>query len=279
MEPSNETNDGAEAEGAAPELSLEGFRAELEVFSGPLDLLLHLIRQDEVDVLEVPVSHITEQYLEALRTMQLFEVNVAAEFLVMAATLMDIKSRMLLPERPDEDEEEVDPRDALVQQLLQYKRFKLASGRLAGMAEERALRFARPLVGPQADAPPVSPESLLKDVSIWDLLSAYGRVVRQIQMSRPAHIVYDEVPIAVYMAEVMERLRDGQAEFLDFFSEDRSRQRVIGIFLALLELVRQSRIVLRQQEGDRTQIAVTPPDRPAAPHQGAARRAQRSPVE
>jgi len=240
------------------DLSVDAFRAELDVFSGPLDLLLYLIRQDEVDVLEIPVARITDQYLGALRTMQIFDVNVAAEFLVMAATLMDIKSRTLLPEAIEEEGEEADPRDELVRQLLQYKRFKQLAGRLEERAGQRARRFDHVPREPDADPEPISVEKLLEDVGIWDLVSAYAEVIRQIEMSQPHQIVYDDVPIADYMDEVLGRLvQDGRpVDFLEFLNEDPSRPRVIGVFLALLELVRRRRVALQQDEEERTQIRI-----------------------
>jgi segregation and condensation protein A len=248
-------NHKAEAQ-QAPVPSLEDFRADLEVFSGPLDLLLHLVKREEVDVLEVPVSRITEQYLQTLRGMEMLDVNVAAEFLVMAATLMDLKSRTLLPETVEAGEEP-DPRDELVRQLLQYRRFKDASRRLRALGQRRSRRFSRPVTESVPEPRPVSMESLLAQVSIWDLVSAYSAVVRQIETARPAHIVYDDIPVADYMEEVMARVAGREAEFLDFFRHDGSRSRVIGIFLALLELVRQRRVVLHQPEEENSRITIT----------------------
>jgi segregation and condensation protein A len=241
------------------ELSVDSFRAELDVFSGPMDLLLYLIRRDEVDVLEIPIAHITDQYLKALRALQLFDVNVAAEFMVMAATLMDIKSRMLLPDNTlEEEEDEEDPRDELVRQLLEYKKFKKLSNRLREMARERSRMFAR--VPPELpdDPEPVSVENMLEDVSVWDLLSAYGEVMREIEMTQSHRIIYDEVPIERYMERVMERVREseGETDFLSFFEERPTRSRIVGLFLALLELVRQREIILQQAEDDHTQIEI-----------------------
>jgi len=210
-----------------------------------------------VDVLEIPVSRITDQYLAVLRAMEAFDVNVAAEFLVMAATLMDIKSRSLLPET-EEEEQEPDPRDQLVQQLLQYKRFKQAAEKLGAMARARALRFARCPAEPEPAAERIDPERLLEDVSVWDMVSAYAEVLRQTRVAQPMHIVHDDVPIAQYMEEVMQRVRSarGPVQFLDFFTTDRSRARFIGVFLALLELVARRRIVIEQPEGNRTHITI-----------------------
>ena len=243
-----------------PGTALADFRAEMDVFSGPLDLLLHLIKRDEVDVLEVSLSEITDQYLRVLKAMQMFDVNVAAEFLVMAATLMDIKSRTLLPEAHLEDEEEeADPRDQLVRQLLQYKRFREASATLAQMAQQRQKKFSR--IPPDEDAEPDAAvaEKLLEDVSVWDLLSAYGEIVRQIELTQPQHIIYDDVPVRVYMDEVMQAMAKsgGRDDFLNLLSRDGERGRLVGVFLAVLELARLGHVVLEQQEGDRSQISIT----------------------
>ena len=254
-----------------PDLSPEGFRAELEVFSGPLDLLLHLIKCNEVDILEVPIAPITDQYLQVLRAMQLFDVNLAGEFLVMAATLMDIKSRSLLPETHLEDEGEPDPRDDLVRQLLEYKRFRDASQRLAEMARDRARMFGRDLPEDTSPPAPVSIEELLEGVSIWDLLSAYGELVRQIELKQPVQIVYDEVPVKAYMEQVLKTLKEagGQLGFLDFMALDQSRNRMIGILLAILELVRLHQIKVEQTENDRSQfVVVLCADNPDEPEPG-----------
>ena len=249
--------DGADR--AAAGASLSEFRAEMEVFSGPLDLLLHLVKENEVDVLEVPLSDITDQYLRVLRAMQAFEVNVAAEFLVMAATLMDIKSHALLPDTHLEEEEEPDPSDELVRRLLQYKLFKEASATLAELTNQRQKKFTRIPPRLEAQPMPVATEILLQDVSVWDLLSAYGEIVRQIELTQPQHIVYDEVPVRVHMEEVMQALAKsgGRETFLNLLFSDWSRGRTIGVFLAILELERLGRVALEQEEGDRSQIGIT----------------------
>ena len=248
MNPSHEQSE------RIPELSepalLEEFRAELDVFSGPLDLLLYLIKRDEVDVLDVPISQITDQYLQALRAMQLFSVNVAAEFTVMAATLMEVKSRSLLPESRLEEEAEEDPEGELVHRLLQYRNFKAAAALLGEMARAGAQTFTRGIGDEFPLALPLEPQIRLEDLNIWDLASAYAGVLRQTRMSEPIHIVYDEVPVAAYVEEVLRRLQEsgGQVDFLSFFREKRSRPRIVGVFLALLELAMRRRISIRQHK-------------------------------
>ena len=249
---------GVEQEnGEVQAISLGDFRAELDVFSGPLDLLLHLIRREELDILEISISEITDSYLSVLKAMRMFDINIAAEFLVMAATLMDIKSRSLLPDPIDAEEEE-DPGDELIHQLLEYKRFKQIASRLSELAERQSMTCPRrPPVGEKQEQD-IEVETLLSDIDIWDCVSAYAEVIRQIEISGPRHIVYDEVPVARYMEEVMEALEreGGENNVLEFFRRDRSRSRIIGVFLALLELLRQGKVQLVQRETDRSHIYI-----------------------
>jgi segregation and condensation protein A len=252
----SEPNTGGKPGAAA--VSLAAFRAELEVFSGPLDLLLHLIRQEEVDIFEVQVSRVTERYLAALKTMELFDVNVAAEFLVVAAALMEIKSRTLLPPgEADEEEEQDDPGVELVRRLLQYKEVKEAAGDLGERALGQTTRFARPAAeAGSADARPG--DAYLEDLAVWDLMAAFAEVVEQTQLRRPEHVVRGSVPVAVYVEEVLRRLRawGGEGSFMDFFRSERTRERVIGIFLALLELVRRETVEVEQPTGEASSIRV-----------------------
>lgn len=243
------------------ELSLSRFRAELEVFSGPLDLLLHLIKQEEVDIFEVPVARITDRYLAALRAIEFFDVNVAAEFLVVAATLTELKSRTLLPPGEQEDEEEdEDPGTELVRRLLEYKEFKEAGGHLAERAQRRKVMFARGLPGAEDVGPDDSAaEALLEDLAVWDLMAAFGEVLQETQLRHATEIVRSDVPVSVYCEEVLAVLRasPGAVGFLDFFRHERSRSRIIGIFLALLELARRKAIRVRERRTDGVLIEVS----------------------
>jgi len=231
-------------------LSLESFRAELEVFSGPLDLLLYLVKREEVDIFEVQLSRITEHYLAAVRTMQFLDINVAGDFLVMAATLMEIKSKALLPDAPeDEEEEQQDPAAELVRHLLQYKEFKEVSEHLSERARLQAQRFPRPrVVADEPEAEESGPPALLEELTCWDLMAAFAEVIEQTQSKRPLRIARRDVPVSVYVGEVLARLRgaDGPVGFLEFFREEYSRARIIGIFLALLELVRRGAVCVEQ---------------------------------
>ena len=230
---------------------LHEFRAELDVFSGPLDLLLYLIKRREVDIMDIPVARITDDYLRALKALKAFDVNMAAEFTVMAARLMEIKSRSLLPESRSEQQDEEAAEDRLVHRLLEYKGFKQAASQLRDLREEEQRKHHAGYS--MADAEPVEdePQFELEDVQVWDLVSAMGRLIQQTQMSEPAEIVYDEVPVADYMSEVRNSLQrwGGRGRFVDFFRTDHSRPRLVGIFLAVLELIKRGEVEVEQKGG------------------------------
>jgi segregation and condensation protein A len=221
------------------------YRVELDAFHGPLDLLLYLVKRDEVDVLDIPIARVAEQFKAYLDVMTLIDVEGAGDFLVMAATLMEIKSKMLLPRTEGEEAEEEDPRSGLVRQLLQYKQFKDAATRLEDLAEQQATRLARqpPAATSAASTPPV------RAVELWDLVSAFGRLMRETLATRPQEIVVDQTPIHVYMEMILSRLeREGPLPFSALFSPPYTRGRLVGLFLAILELAKGRRVVPEQRE-------------------------------
>ncbi len=234
----------------------ESYRVDLDIYNGPLDLLLYLIRRSELDIYDIPIATITEQYLAYMEAIQLLEPAVAGDFLVMAATLMEIKSRMLLPKAPAEEEALDDPRSELVRQLLEYKRFKDAAGWLGEQAEERAERVGR--FGPEPLEPPVAagegdPEAPIADgpleVSLWDLVEAFNRLMKATLANVPGTIVDEDVPIQTLSEYILERLkREGEVPFTALFEGRAGRRRVAGMFLAILELVRLRRIRAVQSE-------------------------------
>ena len=223
------------------------YKVDLDMYNGPLDLLLYLIRRDEIDVYDIPIARITEQYLHYVELLKVIDPNVAGDFLVLAATLMLIKSQMLLPTVPpdQEDDEVVDPRAELVRQLLEYKRFKDAARDLGLGAELRALRFGRQ---PGDVDPSQSAETELEDMQVWDLLAAFNKLMMQVGHGPVSHdVVYDDTPIALHAADVQDRLkREGSLTFVDVFA-GRTRAEMIGLFLALLELIRQRRVRVEQE--------------------------------
>lgn len=224
----------------------EGYRIQLDVFSGPMDLLLYLVRRDEVDIHDIPIARITEQYLEYVRVLEQIDPNVAGDFLVLAATLVEIKSRALLPTPPLEplDGQPEDPRAILVRQLLEYKRFKEAARALGAAADERAQRYVRQ----PADLPPEMRGIDLEEVQVWDLLEAFGRVMTAIGQGPDRHdIRLDDTPLELYCAEILAALEhDGPTTFQALFQGDSDRVQLVGRFLALLELVRARRLRAEQ---------------------------------
>ncbi len=224
------------------------FLVELDVFSGPLDLLLYLVRRHEVEITEIPVAPITEQFLEYLTVLKQLDVDAVGDFLEIASTLIEIKSRLLLPHSEEIEEPLDDPRRELVERLLEYKKFKDAATILEERSRQWQQRYAR-----LADDAPTRKSDMadepIREVELWDLVSAFGRILRQRDAARPSSIVYDETPIHVYMARIEARLRErGVVSFSDLFQPDQHKSVVVGLFFAVLELVRHHGVRIEQQE-------------------------------
>lgn len=227
--------------------AITDYQVVLDTFQGPLDLLLYLVKRDEVDVLDIPIARIAEQFKQYLDVLTLIDVERAGDFLVLAATLMEIKSKLLLP-RPEEttSEEVEDPRRELVKQLLQYKRFKEAAGVLEDWAEKQAQKLPRlPIPGPtRREGPPA-----LQPVELWDLVSAFGRLVRETMAQQPQSVVVDHTPLHVHMDNVLAHLeKEGRAPFSSLFTPPYTRSRLVGLFLAILELTKMRRLMPEQDE-------------------------------
>jgi segregation and condensation protein A len=239
------------------------YRVELDTYSGPLDLLLYLIKREEVDIFNIPVGRVTEQYLKYMDLLSEMNINVAGEFVVMAATLIEIKSRMMTPEPEAMPEEEPDdPRMELVRQLMAYKRFKEAALMLTERAELQAERFARPGERPAGAPVHEGPAG----VSIWALLDAFSKVLDQTGARRPHKLVIDNVPQEVVKAEIEARLRTaGRVSFFKVFEGRLTRARLVAMFLALLELVKQQAVRAEQAEtfGDIELVYIPPEERVA----------------
>ncbi len=223
------------------------YQVQLDTFRGPLDLLLFLVKRHEVDIRDIPIAQVAEQFLEYLRVIRLVDVEAAGDFLVMAATLMEIKSRMLLPQSGEGAAEEEDPRSELVKQLLEYKRFKDAALLLEAQAERQLRRFPRLPVELPAPDPAQQP---LRSVELWDLVSAFGRLMRETMALQPQQIVVDETPIQVYQEQILRQLSgQDRLAFDAVFPPPRTRARLVGIFLAILELIKSCRVAAEQEEG------------------------------
>lgn len=218
---------------------------DLDTFRGPLDLLLYLVKRNEVDIFDIPIARMTEQFLDYLRMIELIDVERAGDFLVMAATLMEIKSKMLLPRSEESAEEEADPRLELVKQLIEYKRFKDAALVLEARAELQQCRLPR---HPLTSAPGLDPaRQPLQAVELWDLVSAFGRLMRETLALQPKQIVMDETPGYVYMEQILQRLRqEPRLAFAALFTPPRHRGRLVGLFLAILELIKSQKILAEQ---------------------------------
>jgi segregation and condensation protein A len=224
----------------------EGITIHLEAFDGPLDLLLHLIKKEEVDIWNIPIATITEQYLEYIKIMKDLNINVAGEWLMMAATLIYIKSRMLVPQEPkpeDQTEEIDDPRQELVYQLLEHQKFKNAAEMLYTREEVENAVWNKP------------PSEVLEDgtevvaVTLFDLLRAFHEVALRFESQRTMEVSQEEVSVEQKIVEIRNRLlmRD-ELLFSSFFTEAASKKHLIVLFLAMLELVRLREIWLYQKK-------------------------------
>ncbi len=226
------------------------YRIKLPVFEGPLDLLLFLIRKNELDIYDIPIESVTRQYLEILYAMKELELEVAGDFFVMAATLMEIKSRMLLPKHqqaidPNADEEELDPRWELVHQLLQYKKFKEASGKLGEMA-----RYTQDMLPRPASAFAPLAERPLKSVDRIELWNSFNVVLRRLAEKLVVGEIHaEQVTVADQMEYILERVK-AQREFTfsSLFTTKIPLRTLVATFLAMLELTRLKKLTLRQDE-------------------------------
>jgi len=235
-------------------LLADDYKVDLEVFEGPLDLLLYLIRREEVDIYDIPIEKITAQYMAYLDVMRMLDLNIAGEFLVMAATLMMIKSRMLLPVESraveDEGEEEwVDPRLDLVRQLIEYKKFKDAAGQLLELEALQSEAFSFGGDGPMFEKEPEDAGQALGDIGLFDLLTAFQEVLSRAPMEPLGHIEPIRWSVPDKMELIIAMTREGKhIAFSSLFSAESNRGEVIVTFLALLELLRLRQIALQQND-------------------------------
>jgi segregation and condensation protein A len=224
------------------------YKVKLEVFEGPLDLLLYLIKKDEVDIYDIPIESITKQYLEYLQMFKILDLDVAGEFVVMAANLIYIKSRSLLPvdqQPPEEEAEEADPRWELVRQLIEYKKFKDAAGHLQLREIERENLFVRVPEKPETQA-----ERPLGEVSIFDLINAFQGILKRLNKSEDLREIFEEnYSVSDKIELVMKLTASGvPLKFTELFANAASRTEVVVTFLALLELIRLKQLRVTQSE-------------------------------
>ena len=223
-------------------------RIRLPLFEGPLDLLLYLIRRDKIDIHELPIAPITRQYMQYLELMRELNLDVAGDFLVMAATLIHIKSKLLVPVEPHEaaTEDEEDPREALVQRLIEFQRYKEAAGVLHQWRELRAAAFTRPdSVLPRFDD---AGEEMI-EAGLFDLISAFKELLDRRKSLLSHEVASQGKSVDQRMRELMELIHEGESiEFLELFAAQETKADMIVTFLALLELVRLMRVRVYQRE-------------------------------
>ena len=221
------------------------YKVKLDIFEGPLDLLLYLIKRNEVNIYDIPIAAILEQYLEYLELMKLLDLNVAGEFIVIAATLIHIKSKMLLPpdENPQEEEpEELDPRAELVKRLLEYKRFKEAASLLRQKEEYRREHFVR-LANENID------EGHYFEANLFDLISAFNKVLKDIPKELFLEVIKEEFTVEQKTHDILHLLvKEPKICFFDLLSRAKNKFEVIATFLAILELIRLKEISILQKD-------------------------------
>lgn len=244
------------------------YRVELETFAGPMDLLLYLVRRDELDIRDLPIATITEQFFEFLTVLELIDLDMVGDFIVMASTLVEIKSRQVLPQQNDDETTEEDladePTSELIQKLLEYKRFKEAANSLEERAAEWMDRFPRlSSEHPGTSRNPAGDR--IRDVELWDLVSAFGRVVKIKEVEQQHSVKYDETPIHVYVERIGAKIKaEKRVSFFGLFADQKIRSQVVGMFLAILELVRHHGF-RAEQELDFNNIFLLPPEEGAEP--------------
>ena len=234
------------------------YKIDLDIYNGPLDLLLYLIRREEVDVYDIPIAKITDQYMMYLEKLQSIDIGLAGDFLVMASTLMYIKSQTLLPRNEVIDgEDEEDPRLELVKQLLEYKKYKEATTAMTRLSEERGQRFSRPEERSIYDEKEEVEKLHLDEIDVWKLAQFFSTFMKQTMGDVITKIVYDDIPVQVYMDKVINRLNSTHAiSFKELLYNTNGKVEIIGIFLALLELVRLKKIKLEQfQDFDEIRVS------------------------
>jgi len=241
----------------------DDYEVRLSSFQGPLDLLLYLVRRAEVDISDIPIAAITEQYFGFLKNIHRVDVELAGEFLVMAATLVEIKSRTLAPStapqrgnNSDATRESADPRFELVQQLLAYQQFRTAAGTLNRLREESARRYLAGSHGggPADDAAEHEFSVEIEDAHVLDLVESFERIMQSVDISKLGdhRVEYDDTPISLHQTDLIDRLAhsDRRRMTMRQIFDGRSRGEMIGLFLALLELARQQQVAVRQEDSD-----------------------------
>jgi len=258
---------GAARPSTRPVVAEADYRIKLPVFEGPLDLLLFLIRKNELDIYDIPIASVTRQYLEVLYAMKDLQLEVAGDFFVMAATLMEIKSRMLLPKHqqaidPNADDDDLDPRWELVHQLIQYKKFKEASGRLGELAIDAQNMLSRPA---SAFAP--ASERPLQHVDRIEVWNNFNLVLRRLAEKLVVGQIHaEQVTVSDQMEYILKHIETWKVfTFSSLFDTKISLRKLVASFLALLELTRLAKLTLQQDEAFADIICTAVEPKPLAP--------------
>jgi segregation and condensation protein A len=223
------------------------YKIKLEIFEGPLDLLLYLVKKDHLNIYDIPIAKVTEQYLQYLNLMKLLELDIAGEFLVMAATLMQIKSKMLLPAEEIPAQEEEDPRAELVRRLLEYEKFKEIAETLRQKEVKQDEVFKRPKVEPQKDL--TQENQPYFEASIFDLITAFTAALKDIPKEIFYEVIKDEFTIEEKRHQLLHLLlASATVKVSELFAKAKNKLEIIATFLAILELIRMKEIIVVQRE-------------------------------
>jgi segregation and condensation protein A len=216
-------------------------KIRLDIFEGPLDLLLYLIKKDHLNIYDIPITQVVDQYLQFLELMKFLDINIASEYLVMAATLINIKSKMLLPKPPEPEEPEVDPREELIKRLLEYEKFKEAAEFLKDKERERLKYITR-------SASETQSKEVFLEASIFDLISAFKTALKDVPRDIFFEVIKDEFTVEEKIHDLLHLFLVKETVSIDeLFSAAKSKMEIVVIFLAILELIKICEIVAVQK--------------------------------
>ncbi len=223
------------------------FNVQLEAYAGPLDLLLYLVRKHELQVTALSLATVADQFIAHMDAIESIDLNSVGDFLEVAGTLTEMKSRLVLPRA--EDESTIDTQDEdLIRRLLEYKRFKDAAATL----DERASQWRRRFPRLSRDVPPRKQDLAdrpVRELEVWDLVSAFARVIREHSAVQPTNIVYDETPISTHMERIHQRVQNqGRVAFSELFPPEAVKSSLVGLFLGMMELIRRHRVRVLQDD-------------------------------
>jgi len=224
------------------------YKLKLDVFEGPLDLLLYLIKKDDINIYDIPITQVTEQYLQYIEMLKLLDLEIIGDFLVMAATLMQIKSRMLLPPDPSQvEEEQLDPRDELVRRLLEYKKFKEIASDLQQREIRRQDLFTRAIDEQKAQELREDAKEIYFEVSLFDLITAFTKVLKSVPKEVFYEVIKDEHTVEQKIHDILHFLLERpRIQLMELFDQAKSKMEVIVTFMAILELIRLREIIAVQ---------------------------------